>query len=115
MKIRLVEPAPGYDNWFCTWVLLVDNKVPLGKIWKVMKLREEDPTKPLYGIDNGSLPVNLKKITRTSGVYDWLSKDEVIEITYSKTEGIVHFDSKDWSYFQTELPKDVEFAVAVSM
>ena len=56
-----------------------------------------------------SIPANLKK---TRSPESELKRDDPITITYSKKDRTVHFTSKEFDYYQNNLPQK-DFAISM--
>ena len=79
------------------------------KVYNLWK--KEDPSTWAYGVYGSSnAPCNLKTNSKGPGI-----KNEPIDIVYDRQEGTVKFTSKNFDLYQTGLPKDVDFCLAVTL
>ena len=103
---RLKVPYPGYDDWSGTTVALT--AVPFDKCDDNL-YEKEDPNAHIYGVRNSdNLPCNLKVSRKGSKLH----YTDPITVTYSKKDRTVKFSSKNFDYYQTDLP-DKDFGIYV--
>ena len=110
----LLQPRSGWSDWCGTFVFLIDHRIPVDQCRsKVDSLDEkQDPNVPAYGVyTSPNWPCNLK--VNSSG--SPLPHTEPITVEYDREAQTVKFTSKNFDYSQTGVPKDVTFAVGVTL
>ena len=104
----LRQPCPGHSDWKMTQVYLFDDRIPVNQ--NLNKLLSDVSNVPAYGVCGAeNYPHNLK--TNSSG--SPLPHTEPITLEYDRKAKTVKFTSKNFDYYQTNVPKDVTYAIGV--
>ena len=115
VRFDLVKPVPGSSNWNDTYIILADSKIPADQLWhKADSLDdEEDSSVHVYGVcRSNNYPCNLKKDSSTG---KQLPHSSPITMEYDRMAQTVRFKSSEFTYSQTGLPKDITFAIGVTL
>ena len=114
-QIRFKKQYDGMDNWWGVLVAFVDSKLAVNKCKdSLLSVHKKSSRKNFsYGIypSCDDCPYNVKKAFS----HGELSFNEPINILYNRQARTVEFFSKTFEYTQTALPKNVDFAIWLSL
>ena len=118
-RARLKTPVKDKSTWRYEYVYLIDAKVPVGecrgKIESVYN--KEDPDTWAYGVWPGTYQNSYSFNLKTTSIekYASLPQSEPVIIKYDKEKREVRFTSAHFNLFQTDLPEEVDFCLAVTI
>jgi len=118
-RARLKTPWEGKSTWWNEFVYLIDAKVPVGECRdKIISVfNKEDPETWAYGVYHGGNNYPYSHNLKTTSIESnkRLPQSEPVIIKYDKEKREVRFTSAHFNLYQTDLPEEVDFCIAVNM